>query len=701
VSPVDLLVLLGRSAAALVLIAGTLVAARVIAWRLVPRGGLATTGSATVIAGMWLAAVGFHLLARLGLFMLPVALAAVVAVGGLAGARAGRAGLESIWRHDRAAARRLWRRLGRSRWRTAVAVVALLGAGAVIRALILPPLGWDTLTYHGMKAAFWVQKGRVVGLDGPGVWALTQGLFGGGEVFSAWAMLPFSGDLFASLADAAEWIAVGVAALALAREVGVREPFGTLAAGALMAVPTVRLEVASGYVELALVATFVGASACAVRFIRRREPGALLLCGAGFGVACSCKATLLLTGAVALAGLGLAALTRPRALGSYAGALLAFTVVVAPWLVDNTVRTGYPLSPYPVTVAGITLGETNPTVAWDMDRPELHPFDLDAEATALRALFRDGITDAREGLGLPTAIPLVVFIVAGLAQLARARGRERAIWGLLVALVAAVLYSVYNRDFAFVRLAWPYSTARYVLPALGVAIPASMIWCRRWPGLARIYRATLLAWACFTLGRLLVWGAGDAELDLAYVLGKIGIGVALVAFAAGRVRPLVRRWAIAAAILAGFTVLVYAKEARRWDLVAGSTVLHWMPKSWLAGARMLDDPHAPRRIAVTAGPKQQIGSWFFFYFFGRRLQNELEYVPVTTDGAIVEYGAKDVLRPLADREAWLARLDERKIDVVAALDPKYVELEWMEALPTRFTRMSGVPGVWGVFRVVR
>jgi hypothetical protein len=52
--------LLSRAGCALILILLAFVSARVIAWRLVPRAGIALGIAATVVAGLWLSAAGFH-----------------------------------------------------------------------------------------------------------------------------------------------------------------------------------------------------------------------------------------------------------------------------------------------------------------------------------------------------------------------------------------------------------------------------------------------------------------------------------------------------------------------------------------------------------------------------------------------------------------------------------------------------------------
>ena len=71
------------------------------------------------------------------------------------------------------------------------ASVLLAFAVTIARSLMLPTVGWDSITYHYVKAGMWVQSGGPITLDAPGGWSMYRAIFGGGEIFTAWSMLPF------------------------------------------------------------------------------------------------------------------------------------------------------------------------------------------------------------------------------------------------------------------------------------------------------------------------------------------------------------------------------------------------------------------------------------------------------------------------------------------------------------------------------
>jgi hypothetical protein len=123
-------------------------------------------------------------------------------------------------------------------------------------------------------------------------------------------------------------------------------------------------------------------------------------------------------------------------------------------------------------------------------------------------------------------------------------------------------------------------------------------------------------------------------------------------------------------------------------------VIHHTPSGWVPLAKAVDDPTKGYRIAVTGGVMTNRESWFAYGLLGTKLQNELVYVPPTTDGKIIEDLVK--LKGIADRDAWIARLREEKIAYVVALNPDAVEIGWMNAAPEIFHKLlqPGGRGVW-------
>ena len=104
------------------------------------------------------------------------------------------------------------------------------------------------------------------------------------------------------------------------------------------------------------------------------------------------------------------------------------------------------------------------------------------------------------------------------------------------------------------------------------------------------------------------------------------------------------------------------------------------------------DGESPVRIALAAGFDGVGHNWYTYPLFGSRLQNDVEYVPVTRDGRVMDYAAPDALAPRLDRSAWLHRLAERHIEVLVLLLPPPPEAAWVEQLPDVFAPLGSSPG---------
>lgn len=180
-----------RALAAGGLIASTLAVSLRLTHLWPPALGIPSRWAAIVCTGMWVSTVGFHALLALHAFHL---WGALFACGGLmwiaCNVAPQRAPLRRVIRRELRALRAiaaLFARTRRGFWFVLGAALSI----AALRALIIPPLGWDTLTYHGPRAAQWVQSGKFTFDDGVGPYNYYRHFFSGGEVLMAWAMLAF------------------------------------------------------------------------------------------------------------------------------------------------------------------------------------------------------------------------------------------------------------------------------------------------------------------------------------------------------------------------------------------------------------------------------------------------------------------------------------------------------------------------------
>ncbi|MGD8859296.1 MAG: hypothetical protein PVI30_04740 [Myxococcales bacterium] len=642
------------------------------------------------LTGMVLLVAVFHALLWIGLFRTWAVLGLLSLLSLLVHRTLGY-GLGALRRDLRRDRRMAFRvaRLFLLRWRARSALhwlVLVIPLALWVRVTFVPPLSWDVLTSHGVKAALWVQRGGPIAFDMEGPWSITRFYPAGGEIFWAYAMLPFHGDLLVGWVDLAEWLLLGVVIYACAAQLGVRARHRPAAVFYVLFLPVVCRLVGDGYQELACNAVLLGAMAMGLRFARTGELRFLGFSTLLVALAPSIKVASLPAAGLLAVALLVAALTGPgrrgQALGAYVLGGLAGLVLVLPWVIENILRTGYPLAYIPARVMGLALGTEHPTMQLFLHRPELAGFSFHKEWLALEAVFESSF-DEGSHLGRATLLPLVLATLA--VAFGMARMPRRAL--LLLAVGAGTVFFVYQDGFKVVRLLWPFS--RFLIALVAVAAVGSMrlVSRRRWLG---------PAYACYLSVFALVHGA----LGLGYafsarewhVLLALLIGGALLA-ATSRVlrwRPTASARAVAAvATLLGVIGLIgldrLRADTRHHDVLAHRDIEH-LNLFWAPLAEAVDHPAQPHTLAVTAGEHPNADNIFFYYFLGTRLQNRLVYV------------ASQPRTP--QREAfvrWCRGLREAGASHVVSLWPPSPELPWLEGHPELFRRLAGEPGQEGLF----
>jgi hypothetical protein len=646
--------------------------------------------AAAALAYAGLLAVFFSL-GSVRLFRLWAVVPVCVALAAFAHAWAGRrASPRERLRDDLRTARELLAGLGPARW---LALAALPVAFRVARGLVAPPLGWDALTYHLLKAGQWVQAGGFVAMTGPDANRGYDYLPPHGDVLWAWAMLPIRGDALVAPAGFLVWCSALLAAYACARSLGASQRRAFAAALAAALVPASASLVSAAYVDNLVLAALLLAALFGARAIEAPGWRDVLVAGVALGVLAGTKTT----GAVVAAAGGLvllAAMCRPYRIRSIVpGVIAASTLGVAPYL-RPWIETGNPLYPFPVRIAGRLLFPGDETsVAMASAAAKVPAPTLRELLRYVSTPFADGQRFAgipvefdHMGLG-PAFVVLLPLGLAGAFVLARA-GRGRAV-AMLLALAGALVLGQLLGGRHLWAPGYVSSVQRYVVGVTAVLAVLATAVAPRW--------TTLLVAASAVVSGLLSIprGVGPAETRSlvealpAFGLGAGGLVLAWIAVRRGRERS--------AAAIAGATgvlalaLLLVVRDRARYEVYADAALqrahdphfLHpFAVRAWPLWQAL--DGAEPRRIAVAAGLDFTTTNWFRAPLLGSRLQNEVLYVPPTADGELVSYGDREGLRRRADRDAWLRALVAADADHFVALAPRPPEASWALAAPDLF-----------------
>ena len=639
----------------------------------------------------WILSGLFAVLATLHAFTAPWALAAAVA-GLVLLRRLAPHGVITILADDARRAIRLLRDARGDRLLTmTLLALAFLTVLLTVRVVGLPVLGWDWMTYHGVKAGMWVQAAGWAPLDAPGGWEYYRTFFGGGEVFHAWAMVFLHSNLFAGVPDVVAWLFLGLAVFCLARWCGLQPRLALAVGAAFAAAPEFTRMAGSGYVDTGGTALLLAGLLFLLRYQKTGRTLDSVLSAAALGVAGSVKVNLLFAG-MPLVFMALVLAAKRKSMLQFALVSLWYALPIVPWLLVNYRSTGYPLGCVPLRIGPFAFGSPPPNLAWFLDRPNLSPYELATEVRVLAgALLRFGPCLFLPLLALPG-----IFIAA--------RQRRGPPFGvaLLCGTVAALYYAP---SFSVMRVAWPEIGGRFLAP---VVILIAVTGLSAWPAHRRGAAVVLAACAVSALFGLLTH-LGARLLDGHPVeVAMTGLSCILclllitTARFAGNSRRRHQRFAVglSVVILAGGLAAADGWKRASWGRAhAECTTLVDFPRYWVGAMEALEDEGAPRRIAFCYGPRQVSHHAFFAPFLGYRLENRLAYVSPQENGAVPTHGA-DGGPPVAWSYArWTAGLQAEGCTHVLSLRPANKELQWMEQHPERFVRLAGQQGDWGLYRI--
>jgi hypothetical protein len=673
-------------------------------WLLGPVSTSVRWCAAAVVAYFLLAAL-FYLLALPGLFCLELAAPLWLAVA-----------LSARWLLDRGRVagqvlQRDLRRLAELVRGLAVAPGSplrwLAAAGALVvglrtaRGLVAPPLAWDALIYHLLRAGRWVQTGSLEPHLAPDAWRYFEFYPVTGDALWAWAMLPLHGDALLAPAGLLVWLSLLLGGYGAARTLGARERDAVLAALLTGLTPACVNYLTSASVNNTLLALFLLGVVFLGRLLRQPRPARALLLGGALGVGAGVQLygapLLLLAGGVVL----VLALTRGRGSPRWriVGAFALAAAVAAPGYLRTWIATGSPLYPFSLSLAGRTLLPGNDDLMAIMRDPgptPFHPLEF------VYRLFFIRLNDTWEHLNLGPGSALVVLLgLAGAARLLRRRG-QRVLVGFLLATVLVLLAATFSDALLGQRTKWASVVGRFLLPGLAALVLTSSTlgW---WPALA----AALLANLLLTLPLGWTWADLEGLMRLALPL-LLGGALALESLLwLRRRRRALLGLAAACCVLAavGALWLEPVREDRRpsiYSAAAGGTVegregavsfdVHALKPEFAAAHEIwtLLDGGPGHRVAYAAG-REGLGQGLYLYpLLGSRLQNRLLYVPPTADGSVpptYAMSAAEVGR--LDPRAWLRRLRQKRVDHVVLLPPEPPELSWILKRPGLFTPLTG------------
>jgi hypothetical protein len=627
------------------------------------------------------------------------------------------------WEPARHLGRRAWERL---RAHPALSLLTLHAVGSeALRGLLRPPLSWDSLMYHLLLSATWLQRHDLAPVFG----AYPVNDYGyvpaNGSIWFWWWMAPSHGELYVNLASLPHWALLGLAVGGVARQLGARRHW-PLASFLVLLTPVVVRFAATQYVDVFVAATLLAGAFFALRWMERPRLADAALAGAGCGLACGAKLLgVPYAAALAAAAVLLTRNERPgrwlrRRLPQLAAALLVAAALGSFFYLRNVALGAGPLAlacegregaatavpappptagqtaPAPASPAGAaapTATTARPATPAAAPRPPLLPAlpRRDSVADQWSTIGRRQLLDAFLGITRPQSVELgagpqaLVLLLAFLAlPFGVAADRRRA------ALVAA-------SQIAFELLFWLavpfaanlhlFANVRYLIPAIGLAMAGGVAVAEQ-RGMSDLWlRGIALALACQGLLQLHAEMPHGVRLAIAAAdLAAVALGISPGLRGAARRHARALAAAALALALLGAPLLARFRARDRARALAGEWTAHATSAHLFAGGWAWLDAHGgDGTVDVVGSP----GTYFVYPAMGPFLERQAIYVNVNR--ANLDVAARyPACNPRVDpsEQAWLDNLAAAHVRwLLLYRYPEFdfpLEGRWAEAHPDRF-----------------
>ena len=590
---------------------------------------------------------------------------------------------------------RLWLRDGlASRWS-----VLLIAGGFVLlvslsRALLMPPMSWDSLTYHLTFAAHWVQKGSLLRFIAPDQIIENAYLPINGELFASWLMLPFHSDLLVNTVNFPLTLLGGIACYAIARELGLTRREAAFAPALLCFAPVIYAQITTAYVDNAVFAFCAASVLFTLRYLRNGRRADALLTFTASGILLGTKYT-----GLPIVGFVFLAMVVKRMLSSFAPGRLCGLVFAGLVLLSllggrqyllNALEARNPFYPTPVTLFNHVVAEGSDM----MKQVDAWAEQYEAQTGMAGQGFLE--REYKKLQFLPrSAGPKFLFLllVASLSPFVRPRHIPRRQWYFLLLCWTAPILLFYTANEAdYIRKAfWVEGSTRFLSPFIAIFTIQALLLIKKFTrgsDRAAFFCAALVVWDLFSINK-----SHLQEVEMVYpvLVALAGLVVLSLSFmrVPVRIRGAALRWLVSACLLTGFIggchFLQAYRDATRYTYYRRHYDYFHIPKiaNLVNGWEFLDQPNRGKRVALSVGWEPPGHIWFFYPLMGRRLQNEVLYVSPKYAREVPAWLHKNMLRG-DDARLWLSGIREKKVDFVFVAQPWPKELTWMEGDPETF-----------------
>jgi hypothetical protein len=603
-----------------------------------------------------------------------------------------------------------------SRW----AALLIIGGFVVLlsfsRALLMPPLAWDCLTYHLTFAALWIKTGTLLLFQAPDQIQGCAHLPINGEIFAAWLLLPFKTDLLVNSMNFPITLLGGISCYALGRELGLKRKEASFAPALICFSPMIYAQITTEYVDNAVFTFCTAAVLFSLRYMRRGHLYDNFMCLIAGGILLGTKYTgippfALIFIATTLKTMSLANSTTVRKVAIIILGILMVCCFGGRKYIHNFIEAGNPLYPFSLKIFHYEIFEGYPKLEEEKE--------LISERVKDEGLDKSNVWQ-REYLKFfyrsTTAGPkfLLLLILGCISLFIKPQCVSKRAWfflGIVWTVPISLHYLDSSADIARIG-EWVESSTRYLSPFIALFTIQGLFVIQklnRYWNKMDIVLVALVAWDVLNIRK---HHSDEVAVVYPLLILLLFLGIVFFSFLRKKKKALsqktnsfdndhamenvqsslwsgtsIKKWAAGVMLVTSCAGLLYMlqiyRDNTRYSYYRTHEDFHYLPRSYVSAWEFLDKPDENRTVAMARGWKVESHEWFFYPLLGRHLQNDIVYISAKDKGETPTRLDRGLLRG-ENFSIWIDNLKRKKVDYLLVVEPWPIELTWMYEYPNDF-----------------
>jgi hypothetical protein len=612
---------------------------------------------------------------------------------------------------------KIWLRDGlNSRWAALIIICGFVVLLSFSRALLMPPLAWDCLTYHLTFAALWIKTGALVLFKAPDQIQGCAHLPINGELFAAWFLLPFHSDLIVNTMNFPITLLGGISCYAIGRELGLSRKEASFAPALICFAPVIYAQITTQYVDNTVFAFCTAAVLFTLRYLREGHPFDNFIALATGGILLGTK----YTGIPAFGLIFIVTAIKTLSLTNYPkvkkGAVIFLGILIVCCLggrkyIQNTIEAGNPLYPFSLKVFHYEIFAGYPKLEEEKEliSERVKEEGLDQlsfwESEFIKFSYRE-----------VTAGPkfLLLFFLGCIALFARPPNVPARGWlflSVIWAVPLAINYLDSSADVARIG-GWVESSTRYVSPFIALFTIQGLFVIQRIEKLWSKVDILLVVLVIWDLLHVRTNHSVEIEASYPLLIPLLISGFICFIFVQDKAGGFSQKericdnpntgangWSFLrrnSSIRKGFvfviTFLVFVGSLHLFTIYRDNTRyvyyrshedFHYLPRDYVSAWDFLDKEGETSTIAMARGWKPESHEWFFYPLLGKNFQNDIVYISAKYKWETPTWLDRGLLRG-EDLAIWMANLKKKRVDYILVVKPWPIELTWLRKHPDTF-----------------